>query len=186
MATLSKHLYLQRNHTFISSINFSWKIWLILVLFFISVLDIICISFWLNFGTENDSNSYLKSNKKQISGLRCPQEAPRPPQGCPRWPSGLLFRPFGVTLAPLSAIGTTFGALLPLRELVLNILGNFWYMLGSSSPQKRQLAHIFANVFSLTKPTLSVLSCSGCWAMGSTFLALKIDKHQYKIDLKRF
>ena len=71
-------------------------------------------------------------------------------------------------MAPLSAIGTTFGALLPLRELVLNILGNFWYMLGSSSPQKRQLAHIFANVFSLTKPTLSVLSCSGFgpWVVG--------------------
>ena len=24
-------------------------------------------------------------------------------------------------------------------ELVLSILGNFWYMLGSSSPQKRQI-----------------------------------------------
>ena len=79
-------------------------------------------------------------------------------------------------MAPLSAIGTTFGALLPLRELVLNILGNFWYMLGSSSPQKRQLAHIFANVFSLTKPTLSVLSCSGDgkrpWTIGVAFREL--------------
>ena len=83
---------------------------------------------------------------------------PKVPPKVPKVALGAPFQAFWRYLAPLSAIGTTFGALLPLRELVLNILGNFWYMLGSSSPQKRQLAHIFANVFSLTKPTLSVLS----------------------------
>ena len=115
------------------------------MLFFTSVLHIIFISFWLIFESKNGSKSYLKSVKKLISGLRCPWEAPRPPQGCPRWSSGLHFRAFWghqeaprspqgcprwpisglleVPWPPLSAIGTTFGALLPIRELVLNILG---------------------------------------------------------------
>ena len=164
MVTLSKHWYLPwKSHILhISSINFSWKFWLILVLFFTLVLDIIFISFWLILGPQNDSKSDLKPVKTHTSGLRCPQEAPRPPQGCPKWPSGLHFRAFWtyqeiprspkgaqgapqgsisdvleVPWPPLCTIGTTFGALLPLMELVLSIWGNFWYLLGSSSPQKR-------------------------------------------------
>ena len=91
--------------------------------------------------------------------LRAPFQTLLDVPGGPKVPPKVPFSDLlEVPWPPLSAIGTTFGALLPLRELVLNILGNFWYMLGSSSPQKRQLAHIFANVFSLTKPTLSVLS----------------------------
>ena len=81
---------------------------------------------------------------------------PKVPPKVPKVALGAPFQAFWRYLAPpLSAIGTTFGALLPLRELVLNILGNFWYMLGSSSPQKRQLAHIFANVFSAFRSILA-------------------------------
>ena len=92
---------------------------------------------------------------------------PKVPPKVPKVALGHPFQAFWRYLGPpLCAIGTTFGALLPLMELVLSILGNFWYMLGSSSPQKRQLAHIFANVFSLTKPTLSVLSLLRFWGRG--------------------
>ena len=96
------------------------------------MLDIIFISFWLIFGPKNDSKSDLTFIKKQIVPPGGPKGAQGGPQGSI---SGLLEVPW----PPLCATGTTFGALLPLMELVLGILGNFWYMLGSSSPHKRQI-----------------------------------------------